>query len=159
MALQAPSLTILLSHPAAESYARLIGERFPQVRAIQAPDAETLQRHIGEAEALLAFRFPVEVVDSAKKLRRVQCTCAGVDSRRATRDRARAPTVTNVRGIHGELIADYVMAGVTMLHWDFRRLLREQAQRQWTQRAITPLADKTLGVVGLGSIGATIARR
>src|SRR5439155_19339779 len=75
------------------------------------------------------------------------------------RDRADHITVTNARGIHGDIIADFVMAGGTMLHWDFRRFLREQAEKQWNPRSVSPLADRTLGVVGLGSIGTTIARR
>jgi phosphoglycerate dehydrogenase-like enzyme len=159
MAVESPRLTIVLNHPAAESYARLIGERFPQVRAIVAPDAERLERHIAEADALLAFRFPVEVFDKANRLRWFQCTGAGVDSMFPVRDKAAHITVTNARGIHGDLIADYVMAGVTMLHWDFRRLLRDQAERNWKPVYVAPLTDKTLGVVGLGSIGATIAAR
>lgn len=156
---QSQPLTIVLNHPAAEAYARLIGERFPQVRAIVAPDASRLEQHIGEADALLAFRFPVEMYDKAKKLRWFQCTGAGVDSIFPIRDKVGHIAVTNARGIHGEIIADYVMAGATMLHWDFRRLLREQAERKWNPRYVAPLAEKTLGVVGLGSIGATIARR
>lgn len=156
---KSPELTILLNHPAAESYASLIGGRFPQVRTIIAPDPARLEQHIGEADALLAFRFPVEVFDKAKKLRWFQCTGAGVDSMTSIRDRAGHITVTNARGIHGDIIADYVMAGATMLHWNFRRLLREQAGRKWNPSYVTPLAEKTLGVVGLGSIGATIARR
>jgi phosphoglycerate dehydrogenase-like enzyme len=154
-----PALTILISHPAAEQYAALIGERFPQVRAIPAPDAARLEQHIGEAEALLSFRFPVEVFDQAHKLCWFQSTGAGVDSMFPIRDRAGHLTVTNARGIHGDLIADYVMAGATMLHWNFRGFLRDQAERQWNPRPIRPLADMTLGVVGLGAIGATIARR
>src|SRR5215472_375526 len=78
MADQNSALTIVLNHPDAESYARLIGERFPQIRAIIAPDPGRLERYIGEADALLAFRFPVEVFDQAKKLRWFQCTSAGV---------------------------------------------------------------------------------
>jgi phosphoglycerate dehydrogenase-like enzyme len=159
MTVESRSLTILLNHPAAESYAKLIGNQFPQVRAIVAPDPERLERYIAEADAMLAFRFPVEVFDKAKKLRWFQCTGAGVDSVMPVRDKAAHVTVTNARGVHGQVIADYVMGGVTMLHWDFRRLLREQMEKQWNSRQVTPLADKTLGVVGLGSIGATIARR
>lgn len=75
------------------------------------------------------------------------------------RDRADDIIVTNVRGMHGGLIADYVMGGLTMLNWDFRKLPSEQAERKWNFRSVTPLADKTLGVVGLGSIGVSIARR
>jgi len=159
MAVESPRLTIILNHAAAESYARLIGERFPQIRSIVAPDTERLERHIAEADVLLASRFPVEVFDKAKKLRWFQCTGAGVDSMFPIRHRADHITVTNARGIHGDIIADFVMAGVTMLHWDFRRYLGEQAERKWDPRFVTPLADKTIGVVGLGSIGATIARR
>ncbi|MCK1592103.1 D-2-hydroxyacid dehydrogenase [Bradyrhizobium sp. 169] len=159
MTIESPALTIVLNHPAAESYADLIGVRFPHVRALVATDADRLERYIGEADALLAFHFPVEVFDKAKKLRWFQCTGAGVDSMFPIRDRAGHIKVTNARGIHADIIADYVMVGVTMLHWDFPRLLREQAGRKWHPRYLAPLADKTLGVIGLGSIGATIARR
>lgn len=159
MAGEKSAFTIVLNHPAAESFAQLIGERFPQVRAIVAPDPDRLERYIEDADALLAFRFPVEVFDRAKKLRWFQCTGAGVDSLFPIRDRVGHITVTNARGIHGDVIADFVMAGVTMLHWDFRTLLREQAERKWNPRYVAPLADRTLGVVGLGSIGATIALR
>lgn len=152
-------MTVVLNSHDAETYARLIGERFPQVRTIVAPDSDRLARHIEEADVLLAFRFPVEAVDRARKLRWFQCTGAGVDSIFPIPDKARHITVTNARGIHGDVIADFVMAGVTMLHWDFPGLLREQANKQWNMRYVAPLADKTLGVVGLGSIGATIARR
>lgn len=154
-----PELTIVINHPWAESFERLLGERFPQVRAIKAPDSALLERYIGEADALVAFRFPVEMFDQAKKLRWFQSTGAGVDSMFPIRDKAAHLLVTNARGIHGDLITDYVMAGATMLHWDMRGLLREQAERKWNFRPMTPLADKTLGVIGLGSIGATIARR
>ncbi|ODM71545.1 D-2-hydroxyacid dehydrogenase [Bradyrhizobium elkanii] len=159
MAAESPELTIILNHPAAESYARLIGKRFPQVRTIVAPDAERLAQNIAEADVLLAPSFPVEFFEEAKKLRWFQCTGAGVESMLLIRDRADHIAVTNARGIHGDIIADFVMAGVTMLQWDFRRYLREQAERKWNPRYVAPLADKTLGVVGLGSIGATIARR
>lgn len=159
MPAESPALTIVLNHPDGESYARLIADRFHQVRTIVAPDPERLKRCINEADALLASRFPVELFEEAKKLRWFQCTNAGVDSVMPIRDKVGQITITNARGIHGDIIADFVMAGVTMLHWDFRKFLREQAERKWNQRFVTPLAEKTLGVIGLGSIGATIARR
>lgn len=159
MAAKRPALTIVLHHTFAESYARLIRERFPHVRAIVAPDPDQFKRCIGEADVLFASYFPIDLLDQAKKLRWFQATAAGIDSMLPIRDRVGHITVTNARGVHGEIIADYVMAGVTMLQWDFRRLLREQAERKWNPRYVAPLADKTLGVVGLGSIGKTIALR
>ncbi|MFC7698453.1 D-2-hydroxyacid dehydrogenase [Bradyrhizobium sp. GCM10028915] len=159
MTIESPPFTIVINHPEAEAYARVLGERFPQVRVIVAPDSDRLERYIGEAHALLAYQFPVELFDRATKLRWFQSLSAGVDSMLPIRDRADDIIVTNARGMHGGLIADYVMGGVTMLNWDFRKLLSEQADRKWNFRSVTPLADKTLGVVGLGSIGTTIARR
>ena len=154
-----PPLTMVISHPAADQYAALIGARFPQVRTIAGSDPEVLERHIGEAEALLAFQFPVELFDRARKLRWFQSTGAGVDSLFTVRERADHITVTNARGIHGELMADYVMGGITLLHWDVRAFLREQADKKWNSRMVSPLADKSLGVIGLGSVGSVIARR
>lgn len=154
-----PTFTIVLNNASAETYARRIEERFPQIRAIAATDAETLSRHIADADALLAFHFPVEVLDKAKKLRWFQCTGAGVDSLLSVRDRADHITVTNARGLHADIIADFVMGGIAALQWDFRRLLSNQTIKKWDPREVAPLSGRTLGVVGLGSIGATIARR
>lgn len=161
MAIDGAKLTIVLNDPDAEFYARMISDRFPEVRAIIAPDSERIERYIGEADALLASpRFPMKLLDKAVNLKWLQCTGAGVEWLFPTWDKLRHITVTNARGIHGDIISDFVMAGVTMLHWDFRRLMREQAEKQWnSSRYVVPLADRTLGVVGLGSIGATIARR
>lgn len=159
MAADPTALTIVLNSPFADAYAGLIRERFPQVHAIVAPDPDRLARHIGEADVLLASSFPVELIDKAKRLRWFQSSAAGVDSMLPIRDRVAHLIVTNARGIHGQIIADFVMAGVTMLQWDFRRFLREQAERTWNPRYVAPLAEKTLGVVGLGSIGQTVALR
>lgn len=153
------SATIVLNHPAADEYSKLISEKFPNVRIIKAPDESSLSASIGDADILVAFRFPVEFFDRARKLRWFQATGAGVDSLTPIRDRIGNLVVTNARGIHGDVIADYVMAGLTMLHWNFRGLMSEQLAKQWAPRPVTPLADMTMGVVGLGSIGGTIARR
>lgn len=141
MVSRSPALSIVLNHPDA---ARLIEERSAGTRDRGAGRRAATAIHRGGG------RVAVELLDQAKKLRWFQCTGAGVDSMLPIRDRMGHITVTNARGIHGDIIADFVMARVTMLHWDFRRLLSEQSERKWNPRYVAPLADKTLGVVGLG---------
>lgn len=153
------SITVLVSHPAPDEYAALIRRRFPDLRVLSAKDAATLDCHLAEADVLLAPRFPVEVFDKARRLRWFQCTTAGVDSILPIRDRIGDLIVTNARGLHGEIIADFVMAGMTMMHWNIRQFMQEQYRREWHPREVAPLAERTLGVVGLGSIGIAIARR
>ena len=154
-----PDFTLLITHPSADEYAALVREHFPEVRVIAETNPAGLEECIAEADALLGFHFPVEHLHRAVRLRWFQSTGAGVDSIIPVRERVGHITVTNVRGIQGDLIADYVMGGVTLLHWDFRQLLRAHRERSWATRTVAPLADLTLGVIGLGAVGMTIARR
>lgn len=152
-------ITVLISGAAADQYLALVRKRFPDLRVLSAEDAESLARHITEADVLLAPDFPVDLFDKAYRLRWFQCSNAGIDSVLPIRDRIGDIIVTNARGIHGEIIADFVMAGITMMHWNFPRFIGEQSRKQWHPRDVAPLADRTLGVIGLGSIGAAISRR
>jgi phosphoglycerate dehydrogenase-like enzyme len=94
MTVEKKDLTIVLNHPSAESYAKLIADRFPEIRTVIAPDAAQLEKSIAEGDVLLAFRFPVEMLGKAKKLRWFQCTGAGVDSLFSVRDKIGHITVT-----------------------------------------------------------------
>ena len=67
--------------------------------------------------------------------------------------------LTNARGIHGDLMADYAIGVMVMLQFGFPRLLRLQQARTWQHQYTEPLAGKTLGVLGVGAIGGEIARR
>ncbi|MFB6418791.1 D-2-hydroxyacid dehydrogenase [Bradyrhizobium tunisiense] len=153
------SVTVLLYGFAAGDHAAMIRKRFPCVRVLTVEDAASLDKHVAEADVLLAHSFPVEAFDKARRLRWFQCGSAGVDSVMPIRNRIGDLIVTNARGMHGEVIADFVVAGMTMMHWDFPRFMREQSRKEWRPRSVAPLAERTLGVLGLGSIGAAIARR
>ncbi|MDQ3855944.1 MAG: D-2-hydroxyacid dehydrogenase [Chloroflexota bacterium] len=70
-----------------------------------------------------------------------------------------AGTVTNSAGVHGEPIAEWVVA---MLFAHAKRLpllLQHHAAHEWQAEKAEELGGKTLGIVGAGGIGAAIARR
>ncbi|MER8370937.1 D-2-hydroxyacid dehydrogenase [Mesorhizobium sp. M1378] len=153
------AVTVIVNEAAADDYLTLIRKHFPDLRVLKAKDAASLDRHMAEADVLLGPRFPVDSFDRARRLRWFQCSNAGIDSILPIRDRIGEIIITNARGVHGEIIADFVIAGITMMHWNFPRLIREQSRKEWHPRKVAPLAERTLGVVGLGSIGTAIARR
>lgn len=153
------AVTVLVYDPAPENYVGMVREHFPGLRVLSADNAESLAKHIPDADVLLAARFPVDFIDKAGRLRWFQSSTAGVDSIMPIRDRIQNLAVTNARGMQGELIADFVIAGMTMLHWDFPRFMREQSRKEWQQREVAPMGERTVGVVGLGAIGTAIARR
>jgi phosphoglycerate dehydrogenase-like enzyme len=152
-----PNLLILSRH--APEYLRLIkSANLPELTIITAQDVAEALIHIGDCE--LVFGEPslvCQVIGSMPRLRWVQSTWAGVESLLATELR-HDYTLTNVRGVYGPLIAEYVFAYLLAIE---RRLIpRWQAQQEarWDNQLHGTLQGKWLGLLGVGSIGAHLAR-
>jgi len=94
----------------------------------------------------------------SESLEWVQGPGAGVDHPIWSQILERGARLTNASGIHAEPIAQYIFSYV--LHWE-RQVARHQAQqiaREWKTIVSGDLTAKTLGIVGLGGIGAATAR-
>jgi phosphoglycerate dehydrogenase-like enzyme len=155
-------MKLLVYHGRAETYRALLRERFPDLdvaAVVAGADDAALERHLADAEVLLGWRIPVSALAHAPRLRWIQLTSAGADHVLDARPDLGEVVLTNARGIHGELMADYAIGVMVMLQWGFPRLLRWQQARTWRHQYTEPLAGKTLGVLGVGAIGGEIARR
>lgn len=149
---------LILSSRAAD-YARLLSEA-------NLPDVELHTASRVEDAAAWAAQCPVALADpplvrqllpQLTALRWLQATFAGVETLTAPGLR-RDYVLTNARGVFGELMAEYVMGYVIMhekLGW--QRFLA-QRERRWDTTWPGRLRGKTMGLVGVGSIGAEIAR-
>jgi len=112
------------------------------------------------SECEIAFGEPYLVATSLSQLaslRWVQSTWAGVNPLLDPALR-RDYILTNVRGIFGGLMSEYILAYL-LLH-ERRILARLEAQRQkrWDSTLTGTLQGKTFGLLGVGSIGAELAR-
>jgi phosphoglycerate dehydrogenase-like enzyme len=152
-------MKVLVYHSRGDTYRTLLTERFPDLEVVAGADDAVLERHLADAEMVLAWRFPVEALGRARRLRWIQLTSAGADHILSARPDLGDIVLTNTRGIHADLMADYVVGMMVALQWGFPRLLRQQQAREWRQQYTEPLAGKRLGVVGVGAIGGEIARR
>ncbi len=124
-----------------------------------APSAEEALSAIAEADACYGSLTP-ELLRAAGRLRWVQATSAGLDGFFFPELRQSAITVTNIRGIYSDVIADHVFAMILAFARGLHRYIRNQAQGLWQKGApVTHLAGTTLGVVGLGGIGLAVAAR
>jgi phosphoglycerate dehydrogenase-like enzyme len=150
---------ILIFHPEATAYREALLRRVPNAEVVATNDETAFRSELLEAEILVAFRFPVDVLAGAPRLKWIQITSAGTEFLAPVKDRLARLAVTNGKGLHAAPIADYVMTAAVMLHSDFRGFLRDQAAKQWRRRPVQALAGKTLGVLGLGSVGCAVARR
>ena len=156
------SHTILSLHPLDAARIEEIRTACPDA-AIHTARASDCEPFLPDAEILLAFGQTdlAPILPKAPKLRWVQSLTAGVDGFIAC-DAFRNSDIllTNVRGIHGIPIAEHVLG---MMLASTRRLFMArdlQAKHQWGKlRGIDEIYGKTAVVVGLGSVGRTIASR
>lgn len=118
------------------------------------PSAEQMAR----TEAMMAIGVPPGLLPSMKKLRWAQAMSAGVDHWFALPDLPKDLTLTCARGTHTESMPENIMAGIFYVAKPYATAVANQKQSKWVHTVAQPLTGKTLGILGLGVIGAEVAR-
>jgi len=114
----------------------------------------------GRAEIMVGWNIPREAVQRAARLRWIHSTAAGVDQLLYPEVRERDIIVTTSSGIHQPLV-EHVFAMLLALVRRLHVAIRNQQVRKWDRaRAVGgEVRGLTLGVLGLGSIGADVAAK
>jgi phosphoglycerate dehydrogenase-like enzyme len=150
-------VSVLVYHPdEAQAYARLVRAPRGQVRLRVASTPETALPFVEEMDVLYTWGFPTEFLPMARRLRWVQVMGAGVN---AFLDAPFPPKVvlTRVEGVFGPWMAEYVFGWLLWASQRTEPLRAAQRLRRWEPMNPFLLRGKTLGVVGVGSIGRVIA--
>lgn len=66
--------------------------------------------------------------------------------------------VTNAAGVAAGMMAEYIFGGFLHFTLDVPGLQRDKDAKAWTIRSVTPLAGKTLLIIGLGHTGRAVAK-
>jgi phosphoglycerate dehydrogenase-like enzyme len=170
----------LVIHPPVEA-ARLerIRAAAGSLPVVNAADEAAALRAMPEAEAFFGKITP-PLLAAAPRLRWVQSATASLEHYIFPELVAHPCVLTNMRGLFSDVIADQVMGYVLCFARNLHRYIRQQLSAHWQpvggeaervsfaagpgttnaiDRAHMHLGDATLGVVGLGQIGAEVARR
>jgi phosphoglycerate dehydrogenase-like enzyme len=114
-----------------------------------------------DVEVLLRGPLPAGVFDRllarCPQLRWVHSATAGVERVLTPTAIERRLAITNARGVFSEPIAEYVLMMILAVSRRLPQLLELQRERTWQPLEANELADVTVGVVGLGSIGRRVA--
>lgn len=92
-------------------------------------------------------------------LRWIQAISAGMDQFPLEPIRERGITLTSARGAHTPAVAEHAVALLLALVRGVGMSVRGHHDRVWAPRPAHEVGGRTLGVLGLGSIGEAVARR
>lgn len=142
-----PKLIILSSDKS--DYQRLI-------EAAQLPDLEIVT---DPAQAEVALGEPKAIRDALPLLSQVkwvQSIYAGVEPL-VDRAQRRDYVLTNARSVFGELMSEYVFGYLLFLEKKMLERIQVQKSHKWQRSESGVLRGKTIGLLGVGSIGAHLA--
>jgi phosphoglycerate dehydrogenase-like enzyme len=119
---------------------------------------DKLDVFLAKADIIYGFTFPKNLVARTPRLKWIQSTSAGVEHI-LSHDLVQSPVqVTSVSGIHAIPIGEFVITLMLMLAKQAPLCFELKKSRQWKEFPPAVLHSKTVGIVGLGSIGGEIAR-
>jgi glyoxylate/hydroxypyruvate reductase len=110
------------------------------------------------AQILVSWE-PGDFLGRMKRLKWIQATTAGVEEWLGTPDLRSDVLLTCARGTHRLSMPENILGAVFHLTKPYMPIALDQRESKWTRRMSVPLVGKTLGILGLGTIGEELARK
>jgi phosphoglycerate dehydrogenase-like enzyme len=92
-------------------------------------------------------------------LKWLHVTRGGVNAYLTPAVKARSIQVTGSMGIHGTVFSEFALACILALAKKLPECMEAQKQNKWQKLAPMKVEGKTLGIIGLGTAGAALARK
>jgi phosphoglycerate dehydrogenase-like enzyme len=140
-------------------------ERFPQHTFIHATDEEARARGLEGCDVAYTWILNATELATARNLRWLHSSAVAVETLCLPELFARGVVVSNSRGVQAMPIAEHVLAITLALAKQLPFVLERQREQRWSQNELIGerlpwlLSGRTLGIVGMGTIGAAIAER
>ncbi len=123
-------------------------------------DTDHFAESMQNAEVLLTWNLPTgNLAEVASKLKWIHIIGAGVEHLCPMDWVPAGVTVTNNKGAHADKAGEFALMAVLMLHNKMPAVLTNQRSNQWESLFSTPIEGKTVGLVGVGSIGGGAAKQ
>lgn len=152
-------MKILISFDLDNAYVNRIRSCLESVDIQMSSDPKTVISACSDVEVILAGRFTKEMFTNSAKLRWIQTVSAGVDRFLFPEFVSSNVLLTNAKGIHFPQVSDHVLAMILAFSRRLNKFIRAQSERKWARIQCDELQKRTIGIIGLGSIGNEIARK
>ncbi len=140
-------------------------ELFQKVERM-APDAEVVMTDADGAAAacedaeVIFGNYSVDILRSAKNLKWIQTTSAGMDANRIPAELKESDIiVSNASGVHAIQVAEHGFALMMALMRGIKESFHNQVTHTWKRTTLTDVYASTVVIVGFGGIGRKFAEQ
>lgn len=155
-----PTLNVLILNPLSDRHITTITNQVPQAQ-VTVCDLENASEYIETADVVVAMGMtdirPLFL--KAANLKWVHALTAGVEKFVFPEMQSSNVILTNSRGIHGIPVSEHVFSLMLAFTRCLNLLIRQQIEKKWKRVLPDEIHEKTLGIVGLGTIGREIAKK
>lgn len=149
---------LLIYHSDSKIYEGILSKKLPQLKIHSAARPKEALEFVEEAEIILAWQIPDEVLRRAKRLQWFSSIGAGNEDLVKNPHLPESVILTKAT-VYGEMMAEYVFGYLLYFNRHVAKHLKDQRKRVWDQVRPGRLRGKVLGILGLGSVGKEIVKR
>ena len=163
-------LNVMVTRSMGQEYLKMISAVSPRVKVWDISDKTRADQEgygdftrdfdalLAEADVIYGLRLPRNMLERCPRLKWVQVTSAGVDRYLSRAFRRSTVVLTNASGIHATPIGEFVLGQMLMFVKGTPLCFELKQRKEWRRYRSGVLRGKTVGIVGLGSIGREVAR-
>lgn len=141
--------------PRGPAWASYFAEHAPDLDFRVWPDAGELK----EVEYLIAWQAPSDLLAALPRLKVLFSSGAGIDHIDLSAVPAHIPIVRMVEPGIIDGMVEYVSLAVLALHRDYFDYIEAKARRVWAPLEVPPASARTVGVMGMGTLGRAVLER
>jgi phosphoglycerate dehydrogenase-like enzyme len=155
------NVLILGKEQNAHEYKSHLIDEFPEVQFFSAREESEVGDFIEKADVLVCLRISDALLSRARNLQWIQSMIAGTDSieKHPSFQARKEILLTSSRGIHGPQMSELAIMLMIAMNRQFPRMVRNQDRRVWERWPTRLLYNKKVGILGIGAIGESLARK
>jgi len=148
---------LLIYHPDSKIYKDILLKKLPLLSIHSAESPQEALDVIEGVEILFSWQIPEDLLKRAGSLKWFFSTAAGNENLVKNPSFPESAVLTKPT-IYGEMMAEYIFAYLLYFIRSLSKYFEDQKRKIWRQARPGRLRGKTMGLLGLGSVGKTIAR-
>jgi len=138
-------------------------EKFPEIKEKVEIfidwDEDNFNSSISNSDILITWNFPTSNLKKVSpNLKWIHCVSAGVEHLLPLNWMFEGLILTNNSGVHSKKAGEYGLMSILMLHNHIPKIISNQKNKKFESLFSTPIAGKTIVVVGTGNLGGAMIR-